>query len=224
MASQQTLVMHRPEDMNDLGPQRMDIHLFSTTIDHGGHSVRATLPVLQSDGLVRQPFTHPVHFLTPVTLLPGVIEVETVQKSHVNVMCLGGTGTFEEDTDVSTCKLVSTAPFIVMSKSLIDADMDPVSLFNTELEAWLSVLRVRARQGTDQFYARLARIPPLTLYAQGLLLAARQLGSVPVDERSDRFWRSYNVIQNALAAAKHRPDWPNPMPSLESELTQPSSA
>jgi hypothetical protein len=218
MANQQTLVLTRPIDPHDLGPQQIDIHLFPPVEHSVAHSVRATLPVLSTDGPTRLILTHPIHVLQPLALAAGNVEVETLQQSSICLLCLGGQVSFDVQPEASTCRLQSSAPMILMGKSFFDNDLNPIDLFTSEFEAWLSIMRARARGDTAAFYRLLTRIPPFTLYAQGLVLAARRLAEVPVEERHERYWRSYNVLHGALAAARKRPNWPNPLPNLEALL------
>jgi hypothetical protein len=219
MASRQTLVLYRPVDPHDLGPQQVDIHLFPPIEHSAAHSLRATLPVASPEGLTRLPLSHPVTLAQPLKVAAGAIEVETLQQSSICLLSLGAVAAFAIEPEMSTCRLQSSAPLIVMGKSFFDNDLNPVDLFTSEFEAWLSIMRARARGDTATFYQLLSRIPPFTLYAQGLLLAARRIGEVPVDERHERYWRSYNVIQSALTAARKRPNWPNPLPNLEALLS-----
>jgi hypothetical protein len=90
--------------------------------------------------------------------------------------------------------------------------------------AWLSLLRARARGDVRGFERLLTRVPPFALYLQGLILAARRLGEAPVEERSERYWRSLQTINSALKAARQRPEAPNPLPNIEALLTLGSRA
>lgn len=224
MANQRTLVLYEPQDVHDLGPQRFDIHLFTEVEDDESHSIRATLPVLSDFGLTHQIITHPLHDLDPEQLLPGMIEVETVERSRISVLCLGGKATFETQPDNSTCKVQSGAPFVVMDKSIFDSDLGPTDLFTSELQAWLSIQRARAHGDMVTFYQLLTKVPPLTLYAKGLHLVVQRLEAIPADERNERYWRASHVINDAISVASKRSNWPDPLPNLERLLTLKSGA
>lgn len=221
MVSQETVVLYPSIDSHDLGPQQVDIHLFAAHAangnhGHGGHGFKAIVPMVNGDGALSQiHLSHPAHVDGAARVGPGMIEVESIQRSSLHLYCIGGTLACTCDGEASNCRLVSPAPIVLIGKSLFDDDLDPVDLFVNELQAWISIQRAQARGHTVEFERLLLRIPPFTLYAHGLLLAAHTLDSVPVDERSERFWRASHTIHNALKAARARPTFPAPLPNLE---------
>lgn len=219
MGVQETIVLYPAEDPHDLGPKHVDIHLFPSTVKGTAHALRASLPVPGANGIGQATFTFPIRSGSMVAVAPGMIEVESIQHSTLSLYCLGGYAHIQNEQALSIIELESAAPIVLVGKSMYDNDLDPVDLFVNELGAWLSILRARARGKISVFDKLLLKVPPFTLYAQGLILAARHQGFVLVDERSERYWRSYHVIHNALAAAKQNPAYPQPMPNFEQVLS-----
>jgi hypothetical protein len=220
MASRETIVLYTPVDPRDLGPGHIDIHLFPAGASAGSpaHALTAALPIRSNEGIARAHLTYPVHGAPQLQVAPGMITVGSVQRSTLNLFCMGGQATLQNDASLSTVSIVSEAPILIFSKSMYDDDMEPVDLLVDELEAWLSILRARARGRVSAFERALLRIPPFQLYVQGLVLAARRLGEIAVDERSDFYWRSSAALHAALTAAKRRPNFPDPMPDFEALL------
>jgi hypothetical protein len=219
MGVQETIVLYPAANPHDLGPRQVDIHLFPATVKGTAHALNASLPVPGSNGIGRMQYRFPINGAPLVSVAPGMSCVESIQHSSLNLYCLGGFAHMLNDSVRSTIELESTAPIVLVGKSIYDDDMDPVDLFVNELGAWLSILRARARGRLDLFDKLLLKVPPFSLYAQGLLLAARHQGTVPVDERNERYWRSYHVIHSALKAAKENPAFPQPMPNFEQILS-----
>ncbi len=219
MGVQETIVLYPAADSHDLGPQHVDIHLFPEDVKGAAHALRASLPVSGPSGIGHSIFRHPIHTSATFGLAPGMIEIESMQHSALNLYCLGGNACVLNSPSVSTIEVESTAPILLVGKSLYDDDLDPIDLFVNELGAWLSLIRARARGKNEAFDKLLLRVPPFTLYAHGLLLAAKRQSFVPVDERSERYWRSYQVIHGALTAAMKCPGFPKPMPNFEQILS-----
>ena len=219
MGVQETIVLYPAADSRDLGPQHVDIHLFPADVKGSAHALRASLPTPGPGGIGHSVFRHPIRTGLPITIAPGMIEIESTQHSILSLYCLGGSAGILSEVAVSTIEVASAAPILLVGKSLYDNDLDPIDLFVNGLGAWLSLLRARARGKNEAFDKLLLKVPPFTLYAQGLLLAAKHQGFVPVDERSERYWRSYQVIHGALTAAMLNPDYPKQMPNFERMLS-----
>lgn len=151
----------------------------------------------------------------PLRLAPGLVQVQSVRGSHLSLYTFGASLVGAAESDLSTGRLESDAPILWVNKSLYDNDLNPIDLVADEFQAWLSVLRARAEPDLVGFHRRLQRVSPFLLYLQALILAERILGSAPVDERSERYWRSHQVLLGALHAAQARPHAPNPLPDLE---------
>ncbi len=219
MGVQETIVLYPAADPHDLGPKHVGIHLFPPTVKGTAHALHATVPVPGANGIGYKTLSYPIHDGSLMAVAPGMIQVESIQHSVLSLYCLGGYAHIDNEVARSTIDLESTAPIIIVNKSIYDDDMDPIDLFVDELGAWLSVLRARARGRVDLFDKLLLKVPPYTLYVQGLILAARRLGFVYVDERNLRYWRSYHAIHKALDAAKEHPGYPKPMPNFEQILS-----
>jgi hypothetical protein len=204
-------------DVHDLGPCQLDIFLYPA--DGQVSPVRVTLPVVDSGaGIVKVMLTHPVK-PGELRVAPGLIEVVSGRGSGSNLFSVGAAATLRWEPTRSICHLDSPAPILLAGKSLFDDDLNPVELFTSELQAWMSILRARARGNQAAFNKLLARIPPSTLYAQGLLLAVKRLSLTPIDERNERYWRAHNQLNGALKAARQHAAFPDPMPNLELLLT-----
>jgi hypothetical protein len=204
-------------DVHDLGPCQINIYLYPAD----GHvsAVRVTLPVVDSGaGIVRVVLTHPVK-PGELKVAPGLIEVESGRGSSSNLFSVGAVATLRWEPIRSICQLDSPAPILLEGKSLFDDDLNPVDLFTNELQAWMSIMRARAKGNQAAYNKLLVRIPPYTLYAYGLLLAAKRLSLTPIDERNERYWRATNQLNGALKAARQHATFPNPMPNLELLLT-----
>ena len=219
MGVQETIVLYPAADPHDLGPKHVDIHRFPATVKATAHALQATLPVPGASGIGHTLFSYPIRNMSLVAVAPGMIHIESIQHSSLNLYCLGGYAHVQNDELCSTIELESTAPIVLVGKAIYDNDVDPIDLFVDELGAWLSILRARARGKVERFDKLLLKVPPITLYVQGLILAARRQGYVPVDERNERYWRSYHVIHNALNAAKQHPGYPQAMPNFEQILS-----
>ncbi len=219
MGVQETIVLYPATDPQDLGPKRVGIHLFPVASNGIAHARRALVPVPGGNGIADVAFTFPVRDVSLIAVAPGMIQVESSQQSKLTLFCLGGYAHLLNEPGRSTIDVESPAPIVLVNKSIYDDDMDPIDLFVDEVGAWLSILRARARGKRELFDKLLLKVPPYTLYVQGLILAAKHQGSVPVDERNERYWRSYHVIHNALDAAKQHPGYPKPMPNFEQILS-----
>lgn len=218
MGVQETIVLYPAADPHDLGPRHVDIHLFPPAVKGTAHALRASLPIPGANGIAQTSFTFPIRNSSLVAVAPGMIEIESIQHSTLSLYCLGGYAHIRNEPALSVIELESTAPIVLVGKAMYD-DLDPIDLFVDELGAWLSIMRARARGNVVRFDKLLLKVPPFTLYVQGLILAARRLGFVQVDERSERYWRSYHVIHNALTAARQHPGYPITMPNFEQVLS-----
>ncbi len=221
MAKRKTILLHPVIDARDLGPQHIDI-LLPSSIEHApgnglapSYSAHALVPLATSDGIVVSRYTHPVYARAPASVAPGVVEVDSTWRSPICLFCLGGMLSTACENGHSICSLESPAPILLIGKSLYDNDLDPIDVFVSELGSWLSLMRARARGDVRSFERLLLRVPAFTLYMQGLILAARRLGEVSVDERNERYWCSLQTINGALKAARERPHVHSELPNLE---------
>jgi hypothetical protein len=243
MSSSTSIVLYPPVDSRDLGPQHVDIHLFSPhagelelepgrrtgsqLADRNGnrlgrspecaHAARAHLCLATSEGPSSLTLSHPVS-ATQVQLAPGLVEVESVRRSTLTLYTFGAVLSTEAEVALSTGHIFSDAPILLVNKSFYDNDLNPIDLVVNEFQAWLSILRARALRNMPAFYRQLQTISSFTLYQQALILAQRTLGSVPVDERSERYWRSSCTLTSALRAAQQRLGASALLPNLEQLL------
>ncbi len=217
MARNETVVLYPSVDSHDLGPQHIDLHLFAGNQGDTAHAVAAHLFLATPDGPLHTTLQHPANE-GPLRLAPGLVQVQSNRGSTLSLYTFGAALTSVADAELSTARIESPAPVLWVGKSFFDNDMNPVDLVVDEFQAWLSVLRARSSAHLPAFYRNLQAVSPFVLYLQALILAARDLGEVPVDERSERYWRSHRTIHSALAAAQARPHAPQPLPNLEQLL------
>lgn len=213
----ETVVLHPSVDSHDLGPQHIDLHLFARHEDDRAHAVAAHLFLASPDGPQHATLQHPTNE-GPMQLAPGLLQVQSNRGSTLSLYTFGATLTSVAEADLSTAHIESAAPVLWVGKSFFDNDLNPVDMVVDEFQAWLSILRARSNANLPAFYRNLQGVSPFVLYLQALLLAARDLGMVPVDERNDRYWRSHRAIHGALEAAQARPHSPQVLPNLEQIL------
>jgi hypothetical protein len=218
MSISETFLLYPQEDARDLGPLQLDLHLFANRLNSPAHAVRANMQVVNDGALLSRSLMHPAH-AGAFRLAPSLIQVESCQRSMLTLYTFGADAECDSDCMLSNIHLHSAAPLILIGKSLFDNDLNPVDLVVNGFQAWLSILRARSARDLSAFYRQLQLVSPFSLYLQALMLAAHTLDSVPVDDRSERFYRSRRVIQAALAAAQKRPGADHALPTLEAILS-----
>jgi len=217
MATGESIVLYPQVDSHDLGPQHIDLNLYPGGDGTRLRSTRAHLSIATPDGPLALTLIHPVQPGT-MRMAPGIVQVESSQGSSLTLYTFGGTLTSNPDQSQSVGHMESEAPILLIGKSLFDNDLNPIDLVLDEFQAWLSILRARSIAHLPAFYRQLLSVSPFTLYVQALILAERTLGAIPIDDRSERYWRSHRTIHGALESARKRPGAPVALPNLEQVL------
>lgn len=217
MATGESIVLFPQVDSRDLGPQRVDLYLRPWGEGITARSTRVHLSIATPDGPIGLTQTHPTQ-PGVVRMAPGMVQLESSQRSSLNLYTFGGTLTNSPEQTLSIGHMESEAPILLVGKSLFDNDLNPIDLVVNGFQAWLSILRARSAAHMPAFYRQLLSVSPFTLYMQALILAERTLGAVLVDDRGERYWRSHRTIHGALESARKRHGPPLALPNLEQML------
>ncbi|MGL4650832.1 MAG: hypothetical protein ACRC1H_15600, partial [Caldilineaceae bacterium] len=132
MTSSESIVLHPSVDSHDLGPQQIDLHLFSDHLPPGhqngaAHATRVQLTMATPDGPVALTLAHPA-YNEQILVAPCVVQVLSAKGSSLSLYTFGGTLCTSVETDVTTGRLQSEAPILWVGKSFFDNDLNPVDL------------------------------------------------------------------------------------------------